>query len=338
MKALKYIFLLLLIVVIGLAIYVAVQPNSYDVSRTRTIKAPASVVYNEVIDYKSWPKWMAWIEKNPDMKLNWAEQTEGVGGSYSWEDKEGNGNMKTLAANPYSTIDQQMQWEDYDPSDVYWKFEPAEDGTKVTWGMKSDKIPFFLKGFAAFSGGMDAMMGPDFERGLERLDSVAISSMKAYNIKVNGVVEHGGGYYLYNTVSCRIDEVASKIQQMMPKVGSYAMSNNIQMAGAPFTYYHSWDEKNGTTMFSCAVPTTERVITTEGDILTGQMEPFKALKVTLKGNYDNLKEAWDVAMKEMEKQGLEFTEDGPMLEVYANDPGEHPNPAEWLTEIYIAVK
>ena len=53
MKALKYILFLLLILIIGVAIYIAVQPNTFEVSRTRTINAPAPVLYNNVIDYKN---------------------------------------------------------------------------------------------------------------------------------------------------------------------------------------------------------------------------------------------------------------------------------------------
>lgn len=53
MKSLKYILFLLLILVIGFSIYVAVQPNSFEVTRSRTIKAPAAVIYDNVIDYKT---------------------------------------------------------------------------------------------------------------------------------------------------------------------------------------------------------------------------------------------------------------------------------------------
>lgn len=338
MKFLKYLLFIVLIVIIALAVYIAVQPNSYDVTRTKTINAPASVVYNQVIDYKAWPNWIPWAENNPDMKIAMGEQTAGVGGSYSWEDKDGKGRMSTLSATPNASIEQEIQFDDYDPSTVYWKFEPAEGGTQVTWGMKSDKMPFIFKGFAALSGGMDNMLGPDFERGLERLDSVSIASMKAYDVQINGITEHGGGFYIYTTDSSKISELAPKMQMMMPKVGMYAMNNKVQMAGAPFTYYHSWDEKNGTTMFSCCIPTTEKVETNSNDILTGQIEPFKALKITLKGDYENLKAAWDAGFKYMTDNNLEFTDDGPMLESYVTDPGNEPNPANWITEIYIAVK
>ena len=91
MKALKYILFLLLIAIIGSAIYVAVQPNSFEVSRTKTIKAPAPVIYNNIIDFKNWEAWLPWVVKEPSTKINLSEQTNGVGGSYSWTDKDGSG-------------------------------------------------------------------------------------------------------------------------------------------------------------------------------------------------------------------------------------------------------
>ena len=38
MKIIKYLVLLLLVIVIGGAVYVMLQPNDYDVKRTKTIK------------------------------------------------------------------------------------------------------------------------------------------------------------------------------------------------------------------------------------------------------------------------------------------------------------
>ena len=53
-------------------------------------------------------------------------------------------------------------------------FKPTDDGkTKVIWSMKGENVPFGFRAFATFSGGFDAMIGPDFERGLERLDSLS---------------------------------------------------------------------------------------------------------------------------------------------------------------------
>lgn len=339
MKFLKYLLFLVLIAIIGFAIYVAVQPNSFEVSRERTINAPSSVLYDNVIDFKNWEAWSSWIEKEPDLKLMFPEQTEGIGGSYSWEGKDGVGNMKTIAANPKTSIVQELQFDDYHPSKINWTFEPTEDNkTKVTWKMNSEKLPFMFKGFAAVSGGFDKMIGPDFERGLEKLDSIVVADMKKYSITVDGVTEHGGGFYLYTTASCKFTEMESKMEEMMTKVFTYAQQNNIKMAGSPFTIYHKWDEENGTTMFSSCIPTTAKVITTNSDVLTGKLKPFKAVKTTLKGDYDNLKEAWNTAMKYIPENGMEFTESGPMIEAYLTDMTVEQNPANWLTEIYLAIK
>ncbi len=339
MKAFKYILFLLLIAIIGMAIYIAVQPNSFEVTRTRTIKAPAPVIYNNVIDFKNWASWSSWVEANPDMKITFPEQTSGINGSYSWEDKDGVGTMKTIEAVPNKTIQQQMQFADFPASNVSWDFKPNEDGTTdATWTISGKDLPFGFKAFATLMGGMEKQIGPHYERSLEKLDSIVIADMKRYSVNVDGITQHGGGYYIYNTASWKISDLANKMQEMMPKVGRYAMNNKIKMAGAPFTIYHKWDEENNAVMFSCCVPTTEKVISSEPDILTGQLKPFKAIKTTLKGNYVNLKEAWETAMKYISENSLMPEENGSTLEIYLTDPMETPNPADLITEIYIAIK
>lgn len=339
MKPFKYLLFLLLIVVIGIAIYIAVQPNSFEVSRTRNIKAPSAVVYNNVIDFKHWEAWSPWVEKEPSTVITLGEQTKGIDGHYSWVDKDGAGTMKITNATPNSSIKQVMQFADFPPSEISWDFKSNDDGTTdVKWNITGKDLPFGFKAYTAFAGSMDEQVGPDFERGLEKLDSIVVASMKKYKVTVNGITQHGGGYYLYNTTSCKISELASKMGDMLPKVKAYAENNNIVMAGSPFVYYHKWDEKNNAVIFSACIPTTEKVITTNSEIITGQLEPFKALKTTLTGNYINLKEAWETTMNYIPENGLEFTENGPMLEIYIADSMDTPNPAEWITEIYIAVK
>lgn len=339
MKALKYILFLLLIFIIGAAIYVAVQPNSFEVERSKTIKAPLPVVYNNVIDFKNWEAWNAWKEKDPNVVITLDEKTKGVGGSYSWVDEDGSGTMKTVETTPNTSITQEMQFGDFPKSDVKWTFTANEDGTtEVNWNISGKNLPFGFKAFSAFMGGMEKQIGPYYERGLEMLEEEIKKDMKRYSIKIEGVTQHGGGFYLYNTASCKMSDFDKKMQEMLPKVGGYAIANNIRMAGAPFVIYHKWDEANDAVMFSCAIPTTSKITTNESEILTGQLESFKAVKATLYGDYKNLKETWDSAMKYATDNNLEVIENGPMLEVYLTDPTSQSNPANWITEVYIAVK
>lgn len=341
MKALKYILFLLLIIVIGLAIYIAVQPNEFEFSRSKVIKAPTSMVFNKVNDFKNWPSFSPWIEQEPGANLIYGDKTSGVDGNYAWNgDILGEGSMTTTGVEKDKSITQHISFiKPFESeSDITWTFENTDEGTEVTWGMKG-KQDFMTKMYTTFAGSIEENTSPDFDRGLFKLDSIIKVDMAKYTIKVNGITQHGGGFYIYNTTSCKINELEIKMPELMTKVAAYAMNNNIQMAGAPYTYYHKWDTENNAVMFSCCVPTTDRVITSaDSDILTGQLKPFKALKTTLTGDYKNLKKAWDTAMKYIPENGLEFTDNGPMLEVYPTDPMMKPNPAEWITEIYIAVK
>lgn len=339
MKAFKYIAFLLLIAVIGTSMYIAVQPSTFEVSRTRTINAPAAVIYKNVNDFKNWQDWSSWVEADKNMKITLPRLTSGVNGSYSWEDKDGIGSMKTLQTVANTSITQKMQFADYPPSDIQWTFKSNPNGsTDVTWSISGKDLPFGFKMYTIFSGGMEKQIAPHYERSLEKLDSIVISDMKKYSIIVNGVTNRSGGYYLYNAASSKIDEIGNKISQMLPKVVKYVESNHITQAGTPFVNYIKWDVENNAAIFSCCVPTTERVITTEGDIITGELPSFRAIKTTLKGHYSNIKEAWNTTKKYIPKNGFEAVENGPNIEVYLTDPNKTPNPAEWVTEIYIAIK
>ncbi|MDO6759032.1 GyrI-like domain-containing protein [Tamlana sp. 2_MG-2023] len=340
MKVFKFILFFLLIVFIGTAIYIAVQPNEFSFNRSRVIKAPASIIYNEVNDYKNWPSFSPWIEQEPDATLTYEDKTTGVDAGYAWKgDVLGEGKMTTLAVQSNKSISQSIEFIEpfQSKSNIGWTFEPIEGGTKVTWAMHG-KQDFMTKMYTTFAGSIEENTASDFDRGLFKLDSIVTTSMKEYSVVVNGLTEHGGGYYIYNTASCKISDISQKLDIMMPKISNYASDNNIKMAGAPFVNYLKWDTENNAAIFSCSIPTTEKVISTDVDILTGQLEAFKAIKTTLKGDYDNLKEAWETAMKYIPENGYEFSENGPMLEAYLTNPSTTPNPADWVTEIYIAVK
>lgn len=339
MKIIKYILLLLLILVIGVSIYIAVQPNTFEVTRTRTINAPHSVVYNNVIDFKNWESWSAWLEEKPETVITLGEKTKGIDGYYSWNDDGETVTMTTTDTHAYTSIKQEMQFGDFPKSDVNWSFEPNPNGTTdVTWTISGKDLPFDFKLYSAFSGGMEKQIGPDFERGLEKLDSVVQAEMKVYKIDVKGVTQHSGGYYLYNTTSCKFSDFEKNMKTMLDQVGAYAITHNITMAGKPFILYHKWDEENNAVIFSACVPTNSRILSEEPEILTGQLDSFKAVKTLLEGDYSNLKTAWESTMNYIEEHNLEMTENGPMLETYLTMPENYPNPADWRTEIYVAVK
>jgi len=336
MKALKYILLLLLILVIGFSIYIAVQPNSFEVERSRTMKAPISMVYDNIIDFKNWKAWSSWVEADPEMKITLPEKTQGVGGSYSWEDKDGIGTMKTLAATPSTSITQEMQFADFPPSSISWNLKPNADGTtEVTWNIKGENLPFVFKMFSLMMGGMESQIGPHYERSLEKLDSVLATDMERFTIDINGITEYGGGFYLYKTTNANSSNISAKMGQNFGAIMQFMGQQGLKQSGMPLTVYNEMSEN---VIMSNGIPVKERIeIPSNSDISMGFMPKMKVLKTTLTGNYTNLPKAWEATMAHLKKNGLELSEVKP-FEIYTTDPGHYPNPADWKTEIYIPLK
>lgn len=344
MKILKYILFLLLIVIVAGGIYFGTKDGKFDVAETKDFNAPAEVIYNNVKDFKNWETWGPWAEEDENIEYSYAEKTEGEGASYSWTSTVmGDGSMQTVKVIPNKEIDQKITFNTPlgdSESDVYWRFEPSEEAgkTKVTWGMKGEHS-FMEKVFMSFqSEDFETVLKDIYGKGLNNLEEEIEKSMNAYTVTVDGVTRHGGGFYMYNTTSARLSEIGEKMGPMMGQLHDYMQQNNIDMTGMPFTIYNEVDEQNGTVIFSAAIPVAARVITPSGSpVLCNYMEPVDALKTTLKGKYENLPKAYEQAQEYLKKNNLTVDPSRKMFEIYATDPGNVPNPANWVTEIYIPI-
>lgn len=335
MKILKYILLLLLILVIGSAIYIATLESNYNIKRTRIIKAPAEVIFNNINDFKNWEHWGPWMEMDSTIVASYPEVTTGVGASYTWTGKDGLGSMKTISLIPNKEIIQQIDFGTGNSPEVYWDITRTETGNAVTWGMRG-KSSFGEKIYWLTQGGIEKNMIPMYDRGLELLEQHLIKEMDKHSFKIVGEIDYGGGFYLYQATSCKIDVVDKKMGEMFPAVIKYMEDNSIEASGKPFLLTHNWDEVNNTTMFSTCVPVKERVITTD-DVLTGFLNPQKTFKTIYKGSYTYSYKAWEAAYKDLIKQGFTELEGGEPFEVYTVRPVDDPNPANWVTEIYIPI-
>ncbi len=180
---------------------------------------------------------------------------------------------------------------------------------------------------------------PVFEQSVENLEQNVIRKMEAYSVNVDGVTQHGGGYYMYTTTAARIGEVNTRAASMIEQVRIYMNENNISISGKPLIIYNQRDDRSGTVIFSTGVPTPSQVITPAGsEILNGYLEPQKVVKTTLKGHHKNVSEAWERTYRYIEENGLIVNAQGQPFEVLITDPAEVDNPALWVTEIYVPVE
>lgn len=340
MKILKYLFFLLLLVFIGGAIYFGTKEGTYKVQETTTIAAHPQLVFNKVNDLNSWESWSPWKKLKPTDIFNTAEKASGEGASVSWDGTE-EGYIKTIKVIPNSEIEQVLVQNTFmgdHTSEVLWNFNPTPSGTEVTWTIQgehslSDKIYLTLRNID-FGKVLYARM----QESLKDLNQEIEEDMKAYAINVDGVTHFGGGYYMYTTSASQKSEVHNRIKPMFQEVSNFMAANNIQAAGKPFVLFIETDAATNTVIFSTCFPVSERIVTPQSSaIVSGFMNPMTAVKTTLKGHYENIDEAYAKAEDYVTSNGYEIDKDRDVFEVFSTDPEEVPNPADWITEIYIPI-
>lgn len=340
MKIIKYLLFLFLIAFIAGSIYIATKDGDYQVEESRIILAPPPLLFNEVNEYTNWEAW-SWTHQQ-DISLSYTKETKGEGAGFSWENGDiPDGSLRTTELLPFSRIRQQLVLHTTvteADSEVYWEFEPLDEGTRVTWGMKGNQNFKEKLALALQDREMAEIFRPLFDQGLEDLERTITNKMEEFSISVDGTTRHGGGYYMYTTTATRISEVHEKGADMIQQVTEYMQTNNISINGKPFILYNQRDEENGTTIFSAAVPTPSQVVTPSGSpVLTGYLPSQRVVKTTLKGNHKNVSQAWDTAYNYIQENDLELDPDGEAFEIYITNPADEQNPALWITEIYIPV-
>lgn len=149
--------------------------DTYTVERSTTIKAPAEPIYAQIADFHKWTAWSPWEGLDPDMKRTYSGPDSGTGAQYGWSGnrKAGEGRMETTEAVEPSRVVIALDFLKPFKSSSVTTFElrPAGEATRVTWTMTGPRT-LMTRVMGLFKS-MDKMIGPDFEKGLERLKAVA---------------------------------------------------------------------------------------------------------------------------------------------------------------------
>lgn len=165
-------------IIAGILLFAATKPATFSVERGAVIKAPPATVHAMLNDFHAWGAWSPWEKLDPAMKRTYGGAASGVGATYAWEgNKEvGSGRMEITASAPASsvtlTLDFLSPFEAHNVTE--FTLTPAADSTRVRWRMSGPNT-YMSKLMSVFTS-MDAMVGPDFEKGLATMKGVAEKS------------------------------------------------------------------------------------------------------------------------------------------------------------------
>lgn len=336
MRILKYLFLLLFLFLIGMSVFVSTQKGDYDVTRSKVIKNPRATVFNYINDYRNWETFCSWIKNDSSYQFTYPELSMGQGSSCSWTSDSSDGNLKTVLVKQNESISQKMVSNE-ESSEMFWTFKDTVGGTKVTWRSKG-KLDFRSKVAAFFHGGISSVVGDTYEKSLENLNKTLDYEINTYTIKVNGIVNRPGGFYLKQFLHCKEKEVDRNIKILVSRMEHFFDKNKLNSNGKPFIIYHKYDRTNDDIGFSVCMPVRDSIHIMPGsDIESGKTASYTSLKTTLVGDYSHSQTAWKKAFAYISKNHLERNKSGQIIEVYAVGRNDVKNPSKWVTEIYIPV-
>jgi len=343
MKVLKYFLLIVVILIVGAAVYVFLQPSDYNISRSKVIDVPNSMAYSAVQDLKSYEVWGPWHDEDSTIVVSYAKQTQGLGAESSWTSMEGPGKMWITEVSPNENVSLQLQFDDFEPNDMLWNIKDKNGKSEVTWIMKDEDAPFMFKMASAFSGGWDNMFGPMQEQGLQNLEDMLInqkSSGKVFSFTSPEITTLKGGTFIGTRQKVKIeDEAMSSIfMNTLPKVSTELMSKGFSYEDfIPGAIYFTWDEDNSETDFIAGLYIINGIEKLgETDFVTHQFNDVDAVKSSKFGNYGTGDYELHTAINNMmSQQNLEMTL--PIMELYVNDPAK-VKPSEIQTDVYYPIK
>ena len=172
-------------ILIGLAaiialflIVVATRPGNFRVERSATLPASPAALFEHVNNHHKFSVWNPFMKLDPNVKNTYSGPESGVGAVCSWDGNRdvGAGSCTIIESKPGELVRCRMDWKRpmEGTATVDFTFKPEGDKTVVTWAMYG-KNNFMGKVVSIFMD-CDKMCGPQFEKGLADLGTVAAAS------------------------------------------------------------------------------------------------------------------------------------------------------------------
>lgn len=169
-------------ILIGLATVIAVifiaasfKSPHYLVKRSVAIKANSEKLFPYINNSELMNSWMPWIDSDPQIKMSYPGNKEGVGSIAAWESpgKMGVGQSKIVDSKLNHATKIEITY--FKPMQMVQMAEMSlqteGDTSTVTWSVEGE-FAFFQKVIFLFMS-LDDMIGPEFEKGLNKLKNIA---------------------------------------------------------------------------------------------------------------------------------------------------------------------
>lgn len=167
--------IIIAILVAALLVIIATRPPVFRLERSTVIAAPPEKVFDHINDFRKWEAWSPWAKLDPNSKTTFEGAETGKGAIFKWagNNEVGEGRQEIIESEAPQRIVIRLEF--VKPfkalNQTEFTLKPEAGGTRVTWAM-SGKNNFMAKAVSPFMD-CEKMVGPDFEKGLSNLKTIA---------------------------------------------------------------------------------------------------------------------------------------------------------------------
>lgn len=181
MKWLKRLLIAIVVLVVAVVAVAFFLPDKAHVERSIVVDRPSADVFAVLNDMRRFNDWSPWVGKDPNAKYTLSGPATGVGAKLAWEGDPstvGTGSIEIAESVPPERIRMQLDFGPMGRPMAEFRLAPEGAGTRVTWSFDGT-YPLALDGNIAWSVmsrwmalAFDSMLGPDYESGLAKLETV----------------------------------------------------------------------------------------------------------------------------------------------------------------------
>jgi effector-binding domain-containing protein len=330
MRIVKYLLLLFTLFVIAFVVFVATQPNTYNVVKRMEIKSNYKNIVNFVKDFNNFEIWQS-FENDEDTKFIYSSKTDTETAFTSWNK---NYKLATIFIGKDSIA---HNYENGNANQILqWKFLPQKNKTLVTVNIKGD-LSFKQKIFSVLYGGVSNYAGDEIEKGLKKIENYLVNELGTYTVSVKGFVLRQKNYYLALKDSSARKDIPKKLPVLTKKILDFTKSNGIPTYGKPFVIFYNNPLSNNLKYCVAIYTNNQILLPTESDIFCEMYATFSGTRTVLKGDYAYFNQAITQSRKYIleNKKTEDFA--GMYFANYNITPKENKQPSMWETEIFVPI-
>jgi effector-binding domain-containing protein len=338
----KFLFVLLALAAIFVAVGLLFLPRQVQVQRSVEIAMPASTVFTLLNGFASFNAWSPWSDKDPEAEYIYSGPETGVGAKLSWSGNRllGKGSQEIINSEAYTQIEVLLDFDGDGVAKANYLIEPRNEAVLLTWSYDTDVtlgLNFYDALIARYVGLMfDRWIGRDYEAGLANFKQFAERLPRADFSDLEATVTEVAAWdilYVSNQVEQDPDLIAAALAAAFAEINAFMRSNNLFPMAQPLAITRF--SSDGSYVFDAAVPVSiPPGLETDGAVKLGRSPEGYAVKTVHQGSYGEMSGVYEKLGAYMAAHG--YQQGDVSWEHYITQP-ETTAEGEQITHIYYLI-